>query len=102
MILPGAKLQWQFKAFYLYGAVEPLSGERFFLECSHHYSPELNPIERLWQHMKEQLSWVLFSTLDSLQQSVTDILHELTPRIIRSLIAYPFILSAFKYLEKWY
>jgi hypothetical protein len=40
--LPGAKplapVQWQFKAFYLYGAVEPLTGESFFLEFSHHDS----------------------------------------------------------------
>ena len=28
-------LQWQFEAFYLYGAVEPLTGESFFLEFSY-------------------------------------------------------------------
>jgi transposase len=148
--LPGTQplgpVQWQFKAFYLYGAVEPLSGEHFFLEFSHHdsdcfqiylehlaqryphtlhiiqldnasshsakklelpdnivlmfqppYSPELNPIERLWQHMKDQLSWVLFSTLDSLRQTVSEILQGLTPQTIRSLTGYPFILSALKH-----
>ncbi|KFI23559.1 hypothetical protein HW44_03375 [Nitrosococcus oceani] len=143
---PLAPVQWQFKAFYLYGAVEPVSGEHFFLECFHHdsdcfqiylehlaqryphtlhiiqldnarshsakklelpeniilmfqppYSPKLNPIERLWQHRKDQLSWVLFSTLDSLRQTVTEILHELTPQTIRSLTGYPFILSALKH-----
>ena len=124
-------MQWQFKAFY--STVEPLSGESFFLESSHHdsdcfqiylehlaqrypharhilqldntsshsakqlelpsnivlmfqppYSPELNPIERLWQHIKDQLSWVLFSSLDSLRQTVREILQDLTPQTIRS------------------
>jgi hypothetical protein len=46
---------------------------------------------------KEQLSWVLFSSLDSLRQTVTEILHDLTPQTIRSLTAYPFILSALKH-----
>ncbi|EDZ66056.1 hypothetical protein NOC27_2736 [Nitrosococcus oceani AFC27] len=89
---PLAPVQWQFKAFFFYGAVEPLSGESFFFHIyldhlaqryshalpivqldnahSHRakklelpenivwlfqppYSPELNPIKRLWQHMKD-------------------------------------------------
>src|SRR5512135_1757154 len=36
LTLPGIKpvgpMQWKFEAFYLYGAVEPLTGESFFLE----------------------------------------------------------------------
>src|SRR5512144_781217 len=39
LTLPGIKpvglLQWKFEAFYLYGAVEPLTGASFFLEFSH-------------------------------------------------------------------
>ena len=34
-IKPIGPVQWTFKAYYLYGVVEPLTGERFFLECSH-------------------------------------------------------------------
>src|SRR5512143_522144 len=39
LTLPGIKplgrIQCKFEAFYLYGAVEPLTGESFFLEFSH-------------------------------------------------------------------
>jgi len=34
-IKPIGHVQWAFQAYYLYGLVEPLSGESFFLECSH-------------------------------------------------------------------
>ena len=34
-IKPIGKWQWLFKAFWLYGAVEPATGESFFLEFSH-------------------------------------------------------------------
>ncbi|MDG4594724.1 MAG: IS630 family transposase [Candidatus Contendobacter sp.] len=34
-IKPVGSVQWNFQSFYLYGAVEPLSGENFFLEFSH-------------------------------------------------------------------
>src|SRR5918999_6458555 len=98
---PLGPVQWRFEAFYLHGAVEPMTGESFFLEFTHsdstcfevyleqlaqHYphqlhgiqleqgslhtaktlqlpahvvllfqpphSPQLNPIEQLWQHLK--------------------------------------------------
>ena len=101
---PIAKINPCYESVYLYGAVEPLTGERFFLEFSHltsdcfqcflekfsevfseslnllvldngrfhqakslkipenvvllflpPYSPELNPIERLWQDIKAKL-----------------------------------------------
>ena len=34
-VKPSGEWQWQFKAFWLYGAVEPLTGESFFWEFSH-------------------------------------------------------------------
>ncbi len=34
-IKPIGKWQWLFKAFWLYGAVEPATGESFFWEFSH-------------------------------------------------------------------
>ncbi len=95
-------VQWNFKAYYLYGAVAPQTGESVWLEFSHldgvcfqifleqlaseypdnlnvvqldngrfhhsntlkipdnillifqpPYSPELNPFERVWQHIKQ-------------------------------------------------
>ena len=105
-VKPIGKVEWKFIAFYLYGGIEPLTGESFFIEFSHldsqcfqvylnllsedysqsiniiqldngaihkakkltipsniillfqpPYSPELNPRERVWQYIKERLSW---------------------------------------------
>ena len=58
------------------------------------YSPELNPIERLWQALKRDLKWELFSTLDELHLFLDRILKQLTPKFIASVCGYPFILDA--------
>ncbi len=118
--------------FYVYGAVEPTTGEHFFLELpslntinfqmflnefGHHdqdtlnmvvmdngscqkakslvipehivclflppYSPELNPIERLWQDVKAQLAWVLAASIDELAHRVAKILTQYATAAIR-------------------
>ena len=135
--------QWLFKAFWVYGAVEPTTGDSFFLQFSHvdtdcyqrfldefsqqfpdslnllqvdngrfhkgknlvvpeniillfqpPYCPELNPIERLWQHLKAGLKWASFKTLEQLQTKVDQLLTELTPEVIASVTGYTFILDA--------
>ncbi|WP_315791883.1 IS630 family transposase [Fischerella sp. JS2] len=145
--LPGVKpigdWQWQFKAFWLYGAVEPLTGESLFWQFSHvdtecyqqflnefaacypkslnilqvdnglfhkakrlqipenivllfqpAHSPELNPIERVWEYLKQDLKWELFDHLEHLQTKVAQLLALLTPQIAASLTGYDFILNA--------
>ena len=149
LTLPGVKpvgpMQWKFEAFYLYGAVEPLTGESFFLEFSYlnsvcfqaflnefsktysdslnilqvdnasphlaknlsipenvillfqpAYSPDVNPIERLWQSLKDKLSWLTVETLDELRRAMDAVLNSLTTECIASLTGYDFILSALK------
>jgi len=149
LTLPGVKpvgpMQWQFEAFYLYGAVEPLTGESFFLEFSYlntvcfqafleefsktypnslnilqvdnaschltkkliipdnvilllqpAYSPDVNPIERVWQSVKDKLSWLAVGTLDELRREMDAVLNSLTAECIASLTGYDFILSALK------
>ena len=135
--------QWSFKAFWLYGAVAPGTGESFFWQFSHFdtdcyqqfleylsqaypktliilqvdngrphtakklvvpeniillfqppYSPELNPIERLWQALKQDLKWELFSDLDELHCFLDRALKKLTPKFIVSVCGYSFILDA--------
>ena len=142
-IKPIGQWQWKFKAFWLYGAVEPATGESFFLEFSHvdtdcyqrfltdfskaypdslnilqvdngrfhkskklvvpdniillfqpPYCPELNPIERLWEHLKKDLKWALFESLEQLQNKLDELLTLLTPEVIASVTGYPFILDA--------
>ena len=138
-------MQWKFEAFYLYGAVEPLTGESFFLELPYlnsvyfqafvnefsqtysaslnilqvdnapphlaknlslpenvillfqpAYSPDVNPIERLWQSLKDKLSWLTVETLNELRKEMDAVLNSLTAECIASLAGYDFILSALK------
>ena len=123
-IKPMAEIDSRYESVYLYGGVEPLTGERFFLEFSHitsecfqcfiekfseafadslnvlvldngrfhqaksleipenivfvflpPYSPELNPIERLWQDIKAKLFTQTHKALENMQAKVTEILQ---------------------------
>ena len=147
-VKPIGQWQWLFKAFWLYGAVEPATGSSFFYQFSpvdaacyqrflnefskaypdslnilqvdngpFHtskdlivpenlillfqppYCPELNPIERLWEHLKANLKWASFKTLAPLQTKVDQLLAELTPEIVPSVTGYSFILDALSALN---
>lgn len=142
-VKPLGHWQWQFKAFWLDGAVEPTTGEQCFLqftpvdsECyqlfldqfaqaypdslnilqvdngAFHkakalvmpanimllfqppYCPELNPIERLWQHLKKALRWALFKHLTQLQTKVDKLLLDLTTATVASVTGFSFIVDA--------
>jgi putative transposase len=58
------------------------------------YSPELNPIERVWQHTKQELSWEIYDDLDSLKEKVCADLKELFSETIASITGWDYILSA--------
>ena len=121
-------IQWNDQSFYWYGAVEPLTGDSFFLEFSHldadcfqifleqfsqayphslnviqldngrfhsvkklqipnnvvllfqpPYSPDVNPIERVWQSMKDKLRWLNLKSLEELHGEVDKIIQSITP-----------------------
>ena len=142
-VKPIGKVQWDFKAFYIYGVVEPTTGESFFLEFSHldsdcfqvyinqlsaqyadsiniiqldnstahtakkiqipnsiilffqpPHSPEINPIERVWQYIKKRLSWEIYENLEDLRQNVRNILNNLEDKIIASLTGWDYIVEA--------
>lgn len=142
-VKPIGSVQWKRDNFYLYGVVEPLTGESFFYEFSHldsscyqHFiemvsahwsdsvvvmqmdqgkfhsardldwpeniipifqpphSPELNPIERLWEHLKAQLHWENFQSLKQLRFQLSRLLEKLTPELIASLTGWEFITTA--------
>jgi len=150
--LPGVKpigtFQQKFESFYLYGAIEPATGESFFQEAQkanserfgaylkglseafpdslnlllvdngrHHtakalevpenvrlvflppYSPELNPIERFWQAMKDKVAWLAFDTLDPLRERVTELLAGFSVPQLQSLTGYDYILHALQCLN---
>jgi DDE superfamily endonuclease len=142
--LPGIKpngiVGWQRKNFYLYGVVEPATGESFLWEFSHldgkcfqefldlfsqdypdelnliqmdngsfhkslvlkwpdnvipifqpPNSPELNPIERLWEHIKYELTWEHCTDLDELRAKLKQVLNSLSAEAIASLCGWDYI-----------
>jgi transposase len=140
---PIGPVQYQFENFYLYGAVEPSTGDSLFPElpylnavnfqlflnefAQHYqdtlnilvmdhgschkakalliptnvvclflppYSPELNPIERLWEAMKAQLAWALATAIDELEHHVETIIRHYSQATIHSLTAYPYFVRA--------
>lgn len=58
------------------------------------YSPEVNPIERLWEYLKEQLKWQTFDNLENLRDAVQKSLGKLSKEIVASLTGWQFILEA--------
>ena len=144
---PGVKpvqtAQPAYEYFYLYGAVEPETGQGFFTEherlnsaCfqvyldsfarafpysqnvmvldngSFHkakrlvipanvrlvflppYSPELNPVERVWQHLKNALGFAFYPTLAALRQRMRQVVTNWTDDVLASLTGYDYLLNA--------
>lgn len=58
------------------------------------HSPELNPIERFWLFLKQQLAWINCRDLEELRQLIALKLDKISPEIIASLTSYDFILEA--------
>jgi len=58
------------------------------------HTPQVNPIERLWEKIKDNLSWELFDNLDDLRIVVGDILQKFSHETIASLTGWDFILDA--------
>ena len=58
------------------------------------HSPELNPIERVWEFLKSKLQWENCQTLTQLRQKLADVLEAITPEEIASLTSYDFIFEA--------
>jgi transposase len=142
-VKPIGKKQWKRGNFYIYGVVEPATGEQYYQEFprlnysyfqeflngfaqensdyfnliimdngSFHkallldwpdpvmpiylppYSPELNPIERLWEHTKKDLKWENYPSLDKLKEHVDIIIKSLRNEEVLSLCGWDYILEA--------
>jgi hypothetical protein len=142
-IKPQGITGWARDNFYLYGLVEPASGESFFWEFSHldslcfqhfldlfsqahpdslnliqmdngsfhksqdlkwadniipifqpPYSPELNPIERLWEHIKRKLAWEYCDSLSQLRTKLKQVLNSISQDSIASICGWDYITSA--------
>lgn len=142
-VQPVGLIQHVFEWFYVYGAVAPTTGERFFLELPYlnadtfqlfldafghafpdslnillldnsgahtaqrvrwpenvrcvwlpPYCPELNPIERVWRDLKDDLAWLQFIDLDVQQAHVGDLLQGYDAPILQALTGYPYLVKA--------
>jgi DDE superfamily endonuclease len=61
------------------------------------YSPELNPVERLWEDVKSRIDVLearVRSSLAALQQHVADIIQRYTAETIASLTGYAYLVEA--------
>lgn len=58
------------------------------------YSPELNPVERFWQDLKDHVSFHLYESLSALKQRVRAKLASYTDKAIASLTGYEYLLNA--------
>ncbi len=53
----------------------------------------MNPIERRWGYVKEQLKWLRFDQIEELRSAVQKELNKLTLEVIASLRGWEFILE---------
>lgn len=58
------------------------------------YSPELNPAERFWQHLKSPLKGRCFQSLNHLREQLWRRIESLSAETVASLSGYDFILEA--------
>jgi transposase len=142
-VQPSGQVQHIFEWFYVYGAVAPTTGERFFLDLPYlnaesfqlfvdafaqafpdslnlllldnsgahtaqrirwpeqvryvwlpPYCPELNPIERVWRDLKDDLAWQQFANLDAQQTYVGDLLQAYDAPTLQSLTSYTYLVEA--------
>ena len=59
------------------------------------YAPELNPAERVWEHLKTALAWRCFASLEELQAEIVRLVTDYDAATLHSLTAYPYIMHAF-------
>lgn len=142
-VQPLGAIQHVFDWFYVYGAVAPTTGERFFLDLPYlnadmfqlfvnalaqafpdslnlllldnsgahtasrihwpdnmhtvwlpPYCPELNPIERVWRDLKDDLAWQQFVNLEAQQDFVADLLQTYDALTLQSLTSYTYLVDA--------
>lgn len=58
------------------------------------YSPELNPIERLWQDLKAKLFTQPYKALEDMQAKVTEILENYCDATVAKLTQFSYFINA--------
>ena len=57
------------------------------------YAPELNPIERVWRDLKDDLAWECFADLAALQARMVELVQAYDAATLQSLTAYPYVMD---------
>jgi transposase len=65
------------------------------------YSPESNPVERLWHDLRSRMAWKTFADLDELEAELCTQLAHYTPSVVQSLTAYPYLRTAIDAVGPW-
>jgi hypothetical protein len=58
--------------------------------CQPSHSPELNPIERIWEYIKQQLVGEVFTTLGQLRERLQQVLENITPDLLQFVVILQF------------
>jgi transposase len=58
------------------------------------YSPELSPIERVWESIKDEIANELYTDIDSLKDRVASIICDCPDSKFSSLTSYSFFINA--------
>jgi transposase len=64
------------------------------------YSPELNPIERLWRDLKDQLADVPAKTITALSDAMCAIIQRYSPATLHSLTSFTYFVQAVETVQK--
>jgi transposase len=58
------------------------------------YGPELNPIERVWRDLKDDMAWLQFADLEAQPHDLTLLLQGYEAATLQSLTGYPYLVEA--------
>jgi len=58
------------------------------------YAAEVNPVERVWEDLKQDLAWECFATLADRQARIVELVHAYDAATLHSLTAYPYLIQA--------
>ena len=58
------------------------------------YCPEVNPIERLWEQMKQDFAWQQYAELSELQEALSDWVKGLSKAMVKSLTGWHWLNTA--------
>jgi transposase len=58
------------------------------------YCPELNPIERVWRDLTDDLAWRQFTDLEAQQNSLGDLLRAYEASTLQTLAGYPYLVES--------